>query len=138
MLTGSAGTFGFSRAFQLARELERQLEGDAPLEPGDLPRLAADAASLGEHLRGEPGAGPKEGPAGQEPAPTREDGPALLVASEPALAERLAAEANAGAAGPRMCRRSPRSRMRCAAPEPTCSSSTSRPPRVSGKRSKCS
>src|SRR5262249_23300368 len=50
MLAGSAGTFGFPRASEIARSLERALEQDAP----DVASLRPDAAQLRTILEGEP------------------------------------------------------------------------------------
>lgn len=51
MLAGSAGTFGFPRASELARELERALEADAL---PDAASLRPQAAQLRVILEGEP------------------------------------------------------------------------------------
>lgn len=52
MLAGSAGTFGFARASELARDLEHALEGDGA--PVDAPALRPVAAELRTILEGEP------------------------------------------------------------------------------------
>lgn len=93
-LAGAAGTFGFAHASELARELERHLEGDAPIDPALLPRLAEVVAQLDEELRGEPGAGPSA-EAGDTTAPFPAPRTTLLIAGEPGLCAELAAEATA-------------------------------------------
>jgi HPt (histidine-containing phosphotransfer) domain-containing protein len=50
MLAGSAGTFGFPHASDLARTIEHALESGAPVDD----RMRATAAALREELEGEP------------------------------------------------------------------------------------
>lgn len=51
MLAGSAGTFGFARASELARDLEHALEGDGALDVAALRPLAMELRTI---LEGEP------------------------------------------------------------------------------------
>jgi diguanylate cyclase (GGDEF)-like protein len=53
-LSGSLGTFGYSDGTRLARELERQFEGDAPLSPTDSVQLSELAVALRRELDREP------------------------------------------------------------------------------------
>lgn len=52
MLAGSAGTFGFPRGSELAREIEHALESGAPVDAA----LRATAVALRGELSGEPSA----------------------------------------------------------------------------------
>jgi HPt (histidine-containing phosphotransfer) domain-containing protein len=54
MLAGSAGTFGFMRGTELARELERELSGPSAPSAEVLPRLCEQAAALRAELDREP------------------------------------------------------------------------------------
>ncbi|HEX2016310.1 MAG TPA: response regulator [Solirubrobacteraceae bacterium] len=54
MLAGSAGTFGFPRASELARELELALEAPAPPQADELPHLRECVRGLREDLQSSP------------------------------------------------------------------------------------
>jgi len=58
-LAGSAGTFGFPRGSELAREMEHMMDPGASLGPTQVPRLAELVVSLRSELQGEPEAIPK-------------------------------------------------------------------------------
>jgi diguanylate cyclase (GGDEF)-like protein len=93
-LIGSVGTFGFARASEAARELERELERPTPARVGEMSRLVAVIYS---ELQGEalaPQSARRIDPAGErytEPlgAPPR----VLVVDDDRAVCERIAAEA---------------------------------------------
>ena len=88
MLAGSAGTFGFLRATEHARELERALDHAGALDHASLPRLAAEVGALRAELEGEPG--------GDERALEHEAAaaapPGLLVAGATELVDALGRE----------------------------------------------
>jgi diguanylate cyclase (GGDEF)-like protein len=83
-LRGSAGTYGFHRASDLAGELEDVFEGDDPIPIERVPGLAATLLALRTELEGEPESfeSDPDGP----PGPT-----ALLVSDDGALAQALSA-----------------------------------------------
>jgi len=56
MLSGSAGTFGFSAATAMARELEHALDAPGGPPAPELERLGELAAALRRELEGEPSA----------------------------------------------------------------------------------
>ena len=137
MLAGSAGTFGFRRASELARELEGQLEGDAPLDPAGLPRMADAAGELNAELQGSPGAEPDDGL--PEPAAARADRPALLIFGEPELAgRRLPRRPPPAGSAPSTSQPWRRPAPPSAPAAQTCWCSTSPPPRASLPPSTCS
>ena len=84
-LAGSAGTFGFPRGSELAREMEHMMDPGMSLGPAQVPRLAELVVSLRSELEGEP-----EGGLAVEPAPAAVREPLLLVVGDdPERAERL-------------------------------------------------
>ena len=89
-LAGAAGSFGFPRSSQLARQLEERLSLDG-LVPADAVGIAEQLVLLRTDLEGTPrtlDVAPT--PAGE--APARPDHVMLLVGAETALAERIEAE----------------------------------------------
>ena len=84
MLAGSAGTFGFSLASELARELELALEPAAPPDRTELPRLRETVRRL-RHELSQDGAEPGE----PETAPSRTVD-LLVVGPDAARAARIA------------------------------------------------
>jgi DNA-binding response OmpR family regulator len=83
-LRGSAGTYGFRRASELAGELEDLFAGDAPIPMESVPGLAATLLALRTELEGEPegfesGLGVAAGPK------------ALVVTADESLARALSA-----------------------------------------------
>ena len=87
-LAGSAGTFGYSRASQLAREIESELEG---AELASVPGLSKLALSL----RGELGADTQAAAEAPVPADTQDRVRMLLFSAQHELCARVAAEAHA-------------------------------------------
>jgi diguanylate cyclase (GGDEF)-like protein len=53
-LTGSAGTFGFGHASELARDLERLLAADGPRDPATLLRAGELVEAIRDEIRAEP------------------------------------------------------------------------------------
>lgn len=88
-LAGSAGTFGFVAAGEIARELEHALGGAGPPAPEDLPRLADLAVALRRELE----AGPAQPAAAAAPALRTPD--LLVVGADAERMRRLADEASA-------------------------------------------
>ena len=88
-LAGSAGTFGFPKGSELAREMEHVMDPGASLGPAQVPRLAELVVSLRSELEGEP-----EGRLAIESSPPGGREPLLLVVEDgPERAERLTVEA---------------------------------------------
>lgn len=96
-LAGSAGTFGFARAGERAREIEQILRA-VPVAPDRFPRLADLVVGLRRELESEP--------AGHAPAP-EEDLDLLIVGADRERMRRLADEA-AGRGVPAAIALSPR------------------------------
>jgi diguanylate cyclase (GGDEF)-like protein len=90
-LAGSAGTFGYSRASQLAREIESELEG---AELASVPGLSKLALSLRGELEADIQVAAAESPV---PADTQDRVRMLLVSAQPELCARVATEAQARA-----------------------------------------
>ena len=88
-LAGSAGTFGFPRGSELAREMEHMLDHGASVGVAQVPRLAELVVSLRSELEGEP-----EGRLAIESAPPAgREHVLLVVEDDPERAERLTVEA---------------------------------------------
>ena len=89
-LAGAAGSFGFPRSSQLARQLEERLSLDG-LVPADAVGLAEQLVLLRTDLEGAPRALDGDSILSGE-APTGPERVLLLVGAEPALAERIESE----------------------------------------------
>ncbi|WP_185746168.1 response regulator [Oryzihumus leptocrescens] len=85
-IAGAAGTFGFPRATEIAREFERMFAGPAEELPSRALTAARHLANLRRELE-EPASSP--GPA----APTRASGRLLVAHGDPAQAQAIAREA---------------------------------------------
>lgn len=99
-LAGSAGTFGFADASELARRIELALAPEAPLGSQELLKLSEWVVALRSALplADEPTAAPDGEPEPAVPAGSSADAPTerrqlVLVDSDPELAERLTVEA---------------------------------------------
>jgi diguanylate cyclase (GGDEF)-like protein len=88
-LAGSAGTFGFVAAGEIARELERGLSVSHPSSAHEFPPLADLAVALRRELE----AGPAQSPATHDPPPQAAD--LLVVGADRNRMRRLADEAAA-------------------------------------------
>ena len=89
-LAGAAGSFGFPRSSQLARQLEERLSLEG-LVPADAVGLAEQLVLLRTDLEGTPRTLDVD-PSATGEAPARPEQVLLLVGAEPALAERIESE----------------------------------------------